>query len=102
MDKLYLLAMGLNKRFPDGNTPYQIATRLAEECGEVASEVCHFEGSGIKKQKRGEPNKQDMAGEIKNVLSAVMQLAIYYDVTEELEKSIDASLERLKTEGLID
>lgn len=33
MDKLYLTAKGHNKRFPDGNQPYQIVTRILEECG---------------------------------------------------------------------
>lgn len=30
-----------------------------------------------------------------------MQLAVYYNVEEELEKSIDISLEKMKNEGLI-
>lgn len=102
MDKLYKLAEGLNKRYPDGNEPYQIITRLAEECGEAASEVNHWEGSGIKKLKHGEPSKDKLAMEIKNVLSAAMQLAVYYQVQDELERTIDDSLSRLKTEGYID
>ncbi|MDR0861437.1 MAG: hypothetical protein LBN30_01465 [Oscillospiraceae bacterium] len=102
MNNLYKLAEGLNKRYPDGNSPYQIATRLAEECGEVASEVNHFEGSGIKNLKRGEPSKASMAGELKNVLSCVMQLAIYYQVQDELEQTINASLAKLKSGGYID
>ncbi|MDR0916409.1 MAG: MazG-like family protein [Oscillospiraceae bacterium] len=101
MDRLYKLAEGLNRRYPNGNAPYQIATRLAEECGEVASEVNHFEGSGIKHLK-GAPSKENMAGELKNVMSCVMQLAIYYGVQEELERSIDASLNLLRSQGLID
>ena len=102
MEKLYLLAEGLNKRFPDGNEPYQMATRLAEECGEVAAEVCHWENSGAKRRKRGEPSKEAIAGEIKNVLSCAMQLALYYGVQEELQLSIDKSLAMLKKEGHID
>ena len=58
MDKLYLLAKGYTNRFPGGNEPYQITTRLLEECGEVASAVNHFERSGIKTLKHGEPFKQ--------------------------------------------
>lgn len=34
------LASGMNARFPEGNEPYQIMTRLLEECGEVAKEAC--------------------------------------------------------------
>jgi NTP pyrophosphatase (non-canonical NTP hydrolase) len=43
MEKLYALAKGYTNRFPNGNQPYQITTRILEECGEVASEVNHFE-----------------------------------------------------------
>ena len=101
MEKLYLLAKGYTNRFPNGNEPYQITTRLLEECGEVASEVNHFEKSGIKSLKHGEPSKQHLADEIKQAVNALMQLAVYYTVEEELEKSIDISLEKMKNEGLI-
>ena len=46
--KLYLTLDGYNKKYPEGNTPFQIITRLCEEAGELASAVNHFEGSGAK------------------------------------------------------
>ena len=101
MEKLYLLAKGYTNRFPNGNEPYQITTRLLEEYGEVASEVNHFEKSGIKSLKHGEPSKQHLADEIKQAVNALMQLAVYYNVENELEKSIDISLEKMKNENLI-
>ena len=101
MQDLYLLAEGLNRRFPDGNEPYQIATRLAEECGEVASEIAHWENSGVKRQKHGEPSKEKMASEIKNVLSCAMQIALYYGVQKELHQTINVSLAKLREEGHI-
>ena len=101
MDKLYMLAKGLRRRFPDGNDPYQMVTRLAEECGEVASEVSHWEDSGVKRAKYGEPSKEKLAGEIKNVLSCAMQIAVYYDVQDELRWSIEQSLSKLRIEGHI-
>lgn len=101
MEKLYLLAKGYTNRFPNGNEPYQITTRLLEECGEVASEVNHFEKSGIKSLKHGEPSKQHLADEIKQAVNALLQLAVYYNVENELEKSIDISLEKMKNENLI-
>ena len=93
MEKLYLLAKGYSARFPNGNEPYQIVTRILEECGEVASEVNHFEKSGIKALKHGEPDKQHMADEIKQAINALIQLAQYYNVENEIEISIDSSLE---------
>ncbi len=102
MDKLYKMVQGYFKRFPEGVEPFQMVTRLLEECGEVASEVNHFEGSGVKRLKHGEPNKAALAGEIKQALAALMQIAVYYTVEEELEKSIEDSLRRMKEEKLID
>ena len=101
MEKLYLLAKGYSARFPNGNEPYQIVTRILEECGEVASEVNHFEKSGIKALKHGEPDKQHMADEIKQAINALIQLAQYYNVENEIEISIDSSLEKMRNEGLI-
>lgn len=61
MVKLYKLVEGYNNRFPEGREPFQMVARVLEECGEVASEVNHFQGSGLKRQKRGEPNKDHLA-----------------------------------------
>lgn len=100
-DQLITLAQGMNNRFPEGNTPFQITTRILEECGEVAKEVNHFEKTGTKALRHGEPSKQKLADEIKDTLNALMQLTIYYGVEEELKMSICESISRLKTEGYI-
>ena len=102
MDKLYTMAQGYNKRFPHGAEPYQMLARLMEECGEVAAEVNLWENSGIKRQKHGEPKKEALAGEIKQALAALMQLAAYYEVEDALAASIDDTLGRMKAEGLIE
>ena len=101
MEKLYKMAQGYFKRFPKGVEPFQMVTCLLEECGEVASEVNLWEDSGIKRQKHGEPKKENLAGEIKQALAALIKIAVYYEVENELEKSIDGSLEQMKKEGLI-
>ncbi len=102
VDKLYKMVQGYFKRFPDGVEPFQMVTRLLEECGEVASEVNHFEDAGIKRLKYGEPSKEALASEIKQAVVALMQIVVYYSVQEEFEKSIDDSLRRMKDENLID
>lgn len=101
LNRLLTMTHGMNSRFPEGNTPYQIMTRLLEECGEVAKEVNHFENSGTKVLRHGEPSKEKLAGEIKDVLNALMQLTIYYGVEEELEQSIEKSIKQLTVEGHI-
>ena len=102
MEELYKLADGYSKRFPKGVEPFQMVARLLEECGEVASEVNLWEDSGIKRQKHGEPGKEALAGEIKQALAALMQIAVYYHVEKELDSSIQKSLEKMKAEGLFD
>ncbi len=101
MERLYRLVQGYSKRFPNGVEPFQMVTRLLEECGEVASEVNHFENNGIKVQKYGEPSKDALAGEIKQAMVALMQITVYYSLQDELDKSIDASLKRMLDENLI-
>lgn len=102
MEKLKKMASGYWRRFPDGVEPYQMVTRLLEECGEVASEVNHFEGSGLKRLKHGEPSKEALAGEIKQSLVALMQIAMYYDAVEALDASIEKSLNHMEREGLFE
>ena len=102
MNELYKLANGYMKRFPKGVEPYQMVSRLLEECGEVASEVNLWEDSGIKRQKHGEPKKENLANEIKQSLAALMQIAIYYHIEEDLFLSIQKSLDIMMDEGLLD
>ena len=102
LNKLLPITKGLNRRFPDGNEPFQIATRLLEECGELAKEVNHFEGTGGKREKYGEPDKAHLAKEVHDVMRVALQIALYYQIEEELEASIEKSYQRMKEEGLIE
>ena len=101
MEKLKQLATGMNHRFPEGDDAFQITTRLLEECGEVAKEVNRLEKSGTKVQRHGNGTKEDLASEIKDAMNALMQLAIHYDAVEQVEISIDKSIEQLTREGHI-
>ena len=102
MERFYKMVEASNKRFPEGAKPFQMATRLLEECGEIASEINLWEESGIKRQKHGDPKKEDIANEIRQAMVELVKIAHYYHVEGELEASIQASLERSKAEGLID
>jgi NTP pyrophosphatase (non-canonical NTP hydrolase) len=101
IDKLYKIAEGLNVRFCDGNDPFRIVTRLAEECGEVAAEVNHFEGTGVKARKLGAPDRNKLAKELSQVIGAVLHLAIYYGLQAELAASVDDTYRRVVSEGLV-
>ena len=100
IDKLYKIAEGLNTRFPDGNDPFMIVTRLAEECGGVAAEVNHFERKGVKCARLGAPDKKKLAKELQDVMRAVLHLALYYAVEDELAGSIEEYYQRVVDEGL--
>jgi hypothetical protein len=67
-DKLLLTVDGYNKKYPNGNNPFQIITRLCEEAGELASEVNHFEDMGAKRLKYGLPDRKALAKEVQDVI----------------------------------
>jgi len=102
MEKFYKMVEASNKRFPNGVQPYQMATRLLEEAGEVAAEINHWENSGVKRQKRGEPCKKKLANELRQAIVELFKIAVYYSVEDELEESINQSLSNSKAEGLIE
>lgn len=101
MDKIKDVVRGINKAFPDGNGPFQIITRLAEECGELAKEVNHWERTGNKVKKYGEPDKKKLAKEVQDVIRCALQVAFYYEIEAELDSSIDKAYEDLENEGWI-
>ena len=102
LDKVKAVNRGFERRFPVGNSPFQIMTRLLEECGELAQQVNLFEDQGVKRQKHGEPDRGALAQEVKDVLLAVFQILDYYGVEAELESSLDHTLRNLRSEGHLD
>ncbi|MDR2505175.1 MAG: MazG-like family protein [Oscillospiraceae bacterium] len=101
MERFYKMAEAANKRFPNDATPFKMATRLLEECGEVAKEINHWEDTGIKRQKYGEPCKASLANELRQSMVVLFKIAEYYSVEAELEESINQALKRYGDEGLI-
>ena len=101
MENLYKLVEASNKRFPEGVEPFQMATRLLEEAGEIAAEINHWENSH-KRTKRGEPSKESLANELRQTIVECLKIAVYYNCEDELEKSINDHLKLCKNEGLID
>jgi NTP pyrophosphatase (non-canonical NTP hydrolase) len=99
--KLLAITRGLNRRFPKGNDPFQMMTRLLEESGELAQMINHFEGTGSKLEKYGAPDTSKLAKEVMDVLRCSLQFAIYYGVEKELEAKIQASYETMKAQGFI-
>ena len=99
LEKLFAITRGLNHRFPDGNDPFQMMTRLLEEGGELAQQINHFEGSGVKREKYGAPDRQKLAKEVMDVMRAASQVAVYYEIEQEVEAAFERSYQQLLAEG---
>lgn len=94
-------AEAYNKKYPKGNTPFQIITRLCEEAGELASAVNHFEDAGVKRQKHGPPDKVALAKEVQDVIRSALNIAQYYGIEQGLRDVIDQSYHTKINEGYI-
>jgi NTP pyrophosphatase (non-canonical NTP hydrolase) len=101
LEKLYASCRALNRRFPDGNEPFHIMTCLLEEGGELAEQINHFEGKGVKREKLGDPNREHLTKEVLDVLRAALRIAMYYGIEQELAAMIEEKYQRAKEEGLI-
>lgn len=101
LNKIMKINKGLRQKFDrTGHTPFQIMTRLLEECGELAEQINHFEDQGIKQEKLGPPDRMKLAKESQDVLRCVMQIVEYYQIEHELSQSIDLSLNALQQKDL--
>jgi len=52
--------------------------------------------------KLGPPDRAEFAKELQDVMRAVVQLAIHYDLKAELEASVDRSYREIVIEGIVD
>ncbi len=102
LEMIYKRSEGLDRIFPGNTDPFRILARLLEECGELAEQVHHFEDVGVKQQKHGKPDRQKMAKEIMDVLTAVAALSAFYGVEDELEEMTERHYRQLIAEGHID
>lgn len=99
--KLRKISEGLDRKFPGGNDPFRILARLMEESGELAQEVHHFEG--LKGHHRQDPpDKDHLAKECMDILTAVLHVANVYDADAALLARIDAHYDRVVSEGLVE
>lgn len=78
----------LNRRFPDGNDVFQRVSRLSEETGELAKAVNHRENMGIKHQKHGNPDDNELVGEVLDVMGAAIDIALHYDLLDAFHEAL--------------
>jgi len=101
LDLLYEVVDGYNVRFPEGNDPFRILVRLAEELGEIAAEVNHLERTGAKVLKHGEPDRNALGYEIEDLLHTALALARYYGVESAVDQAVRETHDRLASVGAI-
>jgi NTP pyrophosphatase (non-canonical NTP hydrolase) len=95
------IADAQTRRFPRHNEPFARVARLAEETGEVAQQVNHAEGTGIKTEKYGPFDPTNLAGEIADVLQAAAGIAAHYDITGLVWAAVAARRTRYRQLGLL-
>lgn len=64
-------------------------------------QVNHFEGTGIKRQKYGEPDTTKLAKEVSQVVRCALEVATYYGIENRVEAEFSSSYQWLKTRGYI-
>lgn len=92
IDRLALIVRASNRQFPGGADPFKMITRLAEECGELAAEVQHWERQGVKVQKHGEPDVAKTAKEVMDVITAALTIAEHYGLVDDVRARIEVAI----------
>ncbi|MGH3712949.1 MAG: MazG-like family protein [Micromonosporaceae bacterium] len=95
------VVLGLDRRFPNHNGPFERITRLTEEAGELAAAVAHAEGMGVKNDKHGAFDTENLVKEIQDVLRAAVGIARHYGVEQDLEDSIGHHYRRYQDMGYL-
>ncbi|WP_436528397.1 hypothetical protein [Actinoplanes sp. HUAS TT8] len=78
----------LTRRFPDHNGPFERVTRLLEEAGELAQQVNHAEGTGVKVAKHGPFDRAKLVKEVEDVLRTALGIAVHYNVIDDVRAGI--------------
>ena len=95
------IADAQTRRFPEHNGPFARVARLAEETGELAQQVNHAEGTGVKNAKHGPFDPANLAAEIADVLQAAAGIAAHYDITGMVRAAVGARHARYRDRGLL-
>ena len=82
--------------------PFRILACLMEESGELADQVHLREAVGRKRENDRPPDDLELAKEIRDIMTAVLDIARYYGIEEQLEQRVTQSCRRTVNEGLIE
>ncbi|MFH9069629.1 hypothetical protein [Streptomyces alboflavus] len=101
LDEVERLAAGAIARFPRHNEIFHLVSRLAEETGEVAQQVNHLEGMGLKRDRHGEPDVGDLTKEVLDVVRCAVTIAMHYGCVDDLRELTSQKLASYRREGWV-
>lgn len=82
------------EKFPEQEDALDMLARLAEECGEVASEIRKKENKGSKAHFKIFTSKEKLADELVDVLNVIASIANFYELN--LDKESDRRNSHIK------
>jgi NTP pyrophosphatase (non-canonical NTP hydrolase) len=89
IEKVFTVAKAQSNRFPEGDYPFNIVSRLLEEGGEVAWELNHYARKGISIDRFNPDGKRELVYETYQVMIALCQLMQYFNLEDDLKKRMD-------------
>lgn len=101
LSKISLVAQAQTKRFPNGDEPFKIVSRLLEESGEVSWELNHYERKNISFMRNCRDNKENLVTETYQVMIALNQLLQYYDLSDLFTRKIEEVYREYQDKGYI-
>lgn len=101
LNKISLIAQAQSKRFPNGDEPFKIMSRLLEECGEVSWELNHYERANVSVERNCKDNKENIVNEAFQVVMVLNQLLQYFDLSEDFVNKIEMVYKEFQDKGYI-
>lgn len=101
LSKISLVAQAQSKRFPNGDEPFKIMSRLLEECGEVSWELNHYERMNISVERNCKNNKENIVAEAYQVVMVLSQLLQYFDLSDDFINRIEMVYKEYQDKGYI-
>ncbi|MGW6240593.1 hypothetical protein [Streptomyces sp. NPDC055094] len=77
------------------------AVGLAEETGEVAQQINRLEGMGVKRERHGEPDIDDLTKEVLDVVRCAVTIAMHYGCVDDLRALTSEKLASYRREGWV-
>lgn len=85
LQEIQQLVKKMAKKFLGEENAFDILARLAEECGEVASEIRKLEKKGSKAHFNVTTSKEKLADELVDALNVVASIANFYELNLDAE-----------------